>query len=249
MKWNIFVISTSVLVVGLLIGFSLTVNADSLAPNEKVINYCNTVINLQSFPDYVFLTIDYGDGGVISIALTKSNDCFGPGKHEHIDIVAVKKVNFNSRILSQLQNDIKDKTSANYYTESENKIADYLKQVQAMTTKADFVDTYQVVPKNNTLASVDVIWQIIKLDDANFILQKSKLVSKYTNGTIKEEIVDQSKPEHQIILLAPVSPAPIPYELDWWLDWWAENFLYIVFPGAALLLIIIFLLTRKFKKS
>lgn len=227
-----------VLIVGLFVGFSLTVNADTLGPSEKIVNYCNTVSNLKSFPDYVFLTIDYGDGGVISIALTKSNDCFGPGKHEHIDIVAVKKVNFNSKILSQLQNDLKNRREGNYEME-QAKVVDYLKQTKAMTTQADFVNTYQTVLKTNALSSVDVIWQITKLNDTNFILQKSKLVSKYTNGTTKEEIVGQQEPEHKIIL-----PAPAPQS-----GWWTENFLYVVFPGAALLLIIIFLLTRKFKKS
>lgn len=211
-----------------------------MGDNEKSITYCNQVDNTKDYSDYVFLTIDYGDGGIASIALTKPSDCFGPGKHEHIDVVAIKKRNFNSGALGQLQNGVNNQSAENNYAEQETKVADYLKRTQAMTTRADFIDTYQVIPKNNTLASVNVIWQITKLNETNFDLQKSKLVYKYTNGTTKEEIVDRPKPGYQAVSSVSVSDES---------GWWADNFLYVIFPGAALLLIVIFLLMRKFKKG
>ena len=191
------------------------VNADILPFGKKYVEACFEISNQNTYSDYVFIA----KNELLSYKIIQPGDCFDVYKLAPSKIYAIKKINFNE---DEIGKDYKEKE--NYFKNNNKLLQSNLR-----------LFNYPLPNSNDPLEKAVTILDIIELNENNFVIEKSKIIFTYEDGTSEEKtFVSQN------ITLEPSKKAILP--------WWFAEFWFVILPLLALAIIILTLLVRKFRK-
>ena len=195
-----------ILIVGLIALLVMPIaSADLIIPGTKYVDYCDKIININDYPDYVFLSYNYGpmsEGHTI----LKEDKCFPVGyKFSSTDVYMIKKsdfdekrINFNALWVSLPENEkaevkekydwllekfdgtefVYDKKKDNYKSEI-NELTDYIYfnyNNDQLIKIIPFIQDFDILKKWNPLDHVTVYYKVLDRD-GDFYVEKS--VKKY----------------------------------------------------------------------
>jgi len=194
-----------------------TVLADLIVPGTKSIDFCYTISNINDYPNYVFLLHGIPSP---SYEIIDSGQCFSFYKLSMTSLYAIQKTNFNEQELK-----------GGNYTDIRN----YFENDPRVIHSNIQLNSYGAVPENDPLNKVVTVLKIVSLNENNLVIQKSKIIYTYTDGTSEEKTF-----QSQDVVPEPSRKAILP--------WWFTELWYIVLPVIALIAIISILLLRRSRK-
>jgi hypothetical protein len=151
-----------------LISLSITpVYGDVINPDQKQIDYYYQIININNYPDYVFLI--HGNPTPSFMVLNSSQ--FNFYKFSTVNIYAVSKSDFNQGVLENMS----DVEIENYFTNNKRVLKSHL----------ELEGTYATVERYNSLEKVGVELEITNLNQTNFEIKKTRAKFYYVTGEVK----------------------------------------------------------------
>ncbi len=151
-----------------LISLSITtVYADVINPDQKQIDYYYQIININDYPDYVFLI----QGNPTPRFMVLNSSEFHFYKFSTVSIYAIRKSDFNQGALENMS----DVEIRNYFTTNS----------EVMNSHLELEGTYATVEMYNSLEKVLVELEITNLNSTNFEIKKTRAKFYYSTGEIK----------------------------------------------------------------
>ena len=144
-----------------------TVYADLINPDQKQIDYYYQIININNYPDYIFLI--HGNPTPSFMVLNTSEFHFY--KFSTVSIYAVRKSDYNPEELENMS----EIQLENYFTHNTEVINSYL----------ELEGTYGTLERYNSLEKVVVELEIANLNGTNFEIKKTRAKFYYISGEIK----------------------------------------------------------------
>ena len=191
------------------------VNADILPFGKKYVEACFEISNQNVYLDYVFIA----KNELLDYKIIELGDCFDVYKLAPSKVYVIKKVDFNEE---EIGKDYKEKE--NYFKNNNKLLQSNLK-----------LFNYPLPNSNDPLDKVVTILNIVELNENNFIIEKSKIIFTYKDGTSEEKtFVSQN-----------ITPEPSKKAI---LPGWFAEFWFVILPLLALAIIVLILLVRKFRK-
>lgn len=176
MKTKIFISLIFVFILAL--GISSTY-ADVIEPGKKNINLSYKILNINDFPNYIFLL--HGTPSPSHEILNSSEFSFY--KLSTASVYAVKKSNFNKEILDQQDNEAMD----NYFNNNSN----------VLHSNLELSGSYGTLNETSNLNNAVIILEIVSVNDTSLLMKKSKIIFNFTDGTTQEKnfLNDNTTPE------------------------------------------------------
>lgn len=199
------------------------VSADLLLPGYKGVEYCFQIGNTNDFADYTFVV--HYTFAMESYEVIKGDECVSFYKFNIPKIYAVKKSLFDEAPLISIMNSGNESKLTEYIANDKNFIPSDV-EIEPIIT---------VVDTDPTTKIVDVL-RIISIENDKLEIEKSKTIYTYTDGTTEEKtyVTQDVRPTPS---RAPLVPLPM------------RDLAAVAIPLAALAIVIIILVVRKFRKG
>jgi len=165
------------------------VYVDVIDPDEKEVQTSYQIINLDSYPDYVFLL--YGYPFYHDIVVLNSSQ-FSFYKFSTLSVYAVEKSNFNEDELRQL---------------NETQLQDYFaNSTKVIRSDLELEGSYGTVNVANPLSEVLIELEITSLNHTHLEIKKKRIIYTYEGGGVKSADYQDQNTTPQ--------PGPVPSGTD-----------------------------------
>ncbi|MDI6643499.1 MAG: hypothetical protein QME14_00445 [Methanobacteriaceae archaeon] len=144
--------------------------ADVIEPGMKQVNLNYQISNINDYPDYVFLLrgIPYPDIEIIN------SSKFSFYKLSNVSIYAIKRDDFDASIINKSSEEIQS------FFENNSKL---------IKSDISLEGSYGDVKIENPLKEATIILEIKDINSTNLIIEKSKIIYTFEDGSQQEEII------------------------------------------------------------
>lgn len=183
-------------------------SADMISPQEKRVDYCVEISNLNSYPDYEFIlgSSKISEPGIYepeeSPQVIYEGGCFRFYKFAKPSIYAIKKSvmaenSIDLNYISQYQEKHRFEENRDFFKEHSSLLVPSAIRIQSVAT----------IPVNSPLKGIVDVLEVVSLNDDKLEIRKAKVIYTYTDGTT-EELAYQSQDVRP-------KPSQEPF-LPWW---------------------------------
>ena len=192
--------------------------ADVLFPGEKSVGTSFTLLNMNEYPDYVFIL--FGTGGGVGPGTTPGqipDKPFSFYKAARPTIYAIRQEDYNMSTIQKM----------NY-----SELDQYFNHNPLVKNSGLTLEPVAVtVDENDPLQSSQIILTITSLTNTSFTIQKTKIIYTYTDGTTEEKVfvLQDQIPERSRIVFLP----------SWFISLW---YVWVV---IIVIIIVLFIVLRR----